>query len=252
MMIYPAIDLKDGQCVRLVEGRVEQKTVYSSEPARVALGFQAAGAKYLHIVDLDGAFCGVPQNKAAIQEIAAAVNVPFQVGGGLRSRRDVEEILILGAGRVIIGTRAVSNPAFVEELLASFGPDRILLGLDARDGKVAVEGWAEVSSLDAVEFGQYMYSLGIRTAVYTDISRDGRLSGPNIEAIKTMLEKTNLQIIASGGVSTLDNIRELKALKTGKVEGAIVGKALYDGKLELSEVLALAAQPQMGENERCQ
>ncbi|MGI6434396.1 MAG: 1-(5-phosphoribosyl)-5-[(5-phosphoribosylamino)methylideneamino]imidazole-4-carboxamide isomerase [Syntrophomonadaceae bacterium] len=248
MMIYPAIDLKDGQCVRLVEGRADQKTVYSSQPAQVALDFQATGARYLHIVDLDGAFRGIPQNGAAIQAIAAAIDIPFQVGGGLRSLEDVKRTLALGAERVIIGTRAVTSPDFVKELLASFGPDQILLGLDARDGKVAVQGWVEVSSLEAVEFGRYMYSLGIRTAVYTDISRDGRLSGPNIEAVKTMLEKTGLRIIASGGVTTLDNIRELKALEPAGIDGAIVGKALYDGKMDLSKALALAAETQKGED----
>lgn len=248
MMIYPAIDLKDGQCVRLVEGRADQKTVYSSEPARVALGFQAAGAGYLHIVDLDGAFRGSPQNGAAIQAIAAAIDIPFQVGGGLRSREDVKQALTLGAERVIIGTRAVSSPDFVKELLDSFGPERIVLGLDSRDGKVAVQGWVEVSSLEAVEFGRHMHALGIRTAVYTDISRDGRLSGPNIEAVKSMLEKTGLRIIASGGVSTLDNIRELKVLEPAGIDGAIVGKALYDGKMDLSEALALAAAAQEWED----
>lgn len=248
MIIYPAIDLQDGQCIRLVEGRADQKTIYSSEPAQVALEFEAAGARYLHIVDLDGAFCGIPQNGAAIQEIAAAIKIPFQVGGGLRSLQGVKQAIAMGAERVIIGTRAVSSPDFVKELLDSFGPDRIVLGLDARNGKVAVQGWVEVSSLDAVEFGQQMHALGIRTAVYTDISRDGRLSGPNIEAVKTMLEKTGLRIIASGGVSTLDNIRELKALEPSGIDGAIVGKALYDGKMNLSEALALAALPRKRED----
>ena len=163
MMIYPAIDLKDGHCVRLVEGRVEQKTVYSSDPRQVALDFQAAGAGYLHIVDLDGAFAGLPKNRAAIQAIAAAVDIPFQVGGGLRSLQDVEQTLGLGARRVIIGTRAVSSPDFIKELLDRFGPERIVVGIDARDGRVAVQGWVEVSDLDAV---YSMYELGIRLGLY--------------------------------------------------------------------------------------
>ena len=242
MMIYPAIDLKDGHCVRLVEGRAEQKTVYSSDPRQVALDFQAAGAGYLHIVDLDGAFEGLPINRAAIQAIAAAVDIPFQVGGGLRSRQDVEQTLGLGAARVIIGTRAVSSPDFIKELLDSFGPERIVVGIDARDGKVAVQGWVEVSDLDAVEFGRSMYELGIRTAVYTDISRDGKLSGPNLEAIRVMLEQTGLRIIASGGVSSMENIKALKALTHLGIDGAIVGKALYDGKLDLRQALAVAAE----------
>lgn len=240
MMIYPAIDLKDGSCVRLVEGRAEQKTVYSSDPQQVARGFQAAGARYLHIVDLDGAFGGRPQNRNAIRDIAASVDIPIQVGGGLRSEEDVQETLRLGAKRVIIGTRAVDSPQFVKALLDRYGPDKIVLGLDARDGRVAVQGWVEISDLDAVEFGQRMYELGIRIAVYTDISRDGRLQGPNVEAIQNMLEQTGLRIIASGGVSSVENIQALKALTSLGMDGAIVGKALYDGKLDLSKALDAA------------
>lgn len=240
MMIYPAIDLKDGCCVRLVEGRAEQKTVYSSDPQLVARGFQAAGARYLHIVDLDGAFGGAPHNRSAIRSIAASVDIPIQVGGGLRSAEDVEETLNLGASRVIIGTKAVDNPQFVVALLKRYGTERIVLGLDARGGRVAVQGWVEISDLDAVQFGQRMYELGIRTAVYTDISRDGRLQGPNLEAIRNMLEQTGLSIIASGGVSTVENIQALKALTPLGMDGAIVGKALYDGKLDLGEALSAA------------
>jgi phosphoribosylformimino-5-aminoimidazole carboxamide ribotide isomerase len=154
----------------------------------------------------------------------------------------VEQTLGLGAARVIIGTRAVSSPDFIKELLDSFGPERIVVGIDARDGKVAVQGWVEVSDLDAVEFGRSMYELGIRTAVYTDISRDGKLSGPNLEAIRVMLEQTGLRIIASGGVSSMENIKALKALTHLGIDGAIVGKALYDGKLDLRQALAVAAE----------
>lgn len=240
MMIYPAIDLKDGCCVRLIEGRADQETVYSSDPRQVALDFRAAGARYLHIVDLDGAFGGRPVNRDAIRAIAAAVDIPIQVGGGLRTEEDVEYILNLGAARVIIGTKAVSSPEFVQRLLERFGVERIVLGVDARDGKVAVQGWVEVSDLDAVRFGREMYDLGIRTAVYTDISRDGRLQGPNLEAINTMLQQTGLNIIASGGVSSPENIKALKALKLPGMDGAIVGKALYDGKMNLGQALAAA------------
>lgn len=173
------------------------------------------------------------------------MDIPFQVGGGLRSLQDVEQTLGLGARRVIIGTRAVSSPDFIKELLDRFGPERIVVGIDARDGRVAVQGWVEVSDLDAVEFGRSMYELGIRLAVYTDISRDGKLSGPNLEAIRIMLEQTGLRIIASGGVSSMENIKALKALTPLGIDGAIVGKALYDGKLDLRQALAVAA----GENE---
>ncbi len=240
MMLYPAIDLKDGCCVRLIEGRADQKTVYSSDPQLIAQGFEAAGARFLHIVDLDGAFGGTPKNRQAIKAIAAAVQIPIQVGGGLRSEEDVEYTLNLGAARVIIGTKAVHSPGFVQRLLQRFGAERIVLGVDARDGKVAVQGWVEVSDLEAVEFGQRMYELGIRTAVYTDISRDGRLQGPNLKAISTMLQQTGLNIIASGGVSSLEDIRALKALSNSGLSGAIVGKALYDGKLDLIQALAAA------------
>lgn len=243
MNIYPAIDLKDGQCVRLVQGRADQKTVYSNTPADVALGFEAAGAAFLHIVDLDGAFQGKPHNHQVIQDIAAAIHIPFQVGGGLRTVEDVENALVLGAARVIIGTRAVSSPAFVADLLTRYGSDRIILGLDARDGMVAVEGWVTVGSTTAVDFGIQMKQMGIKTAIYTDISRDGLLDGPNLAAIENMAMKTGLQIIASGGVTTIDNIVALKALESRGVAGAIIGKALYDGKLDLAAALA-AAGPQ--------
>lgn len=240
MIIYPAIDLKEGQCVRLVQGRAEDKTVYSDSPAQTAAAFEKMGAGYLHVVDLDGAFSGSPQNAAAIASIAAAVQIPFQVGGGLRSVDDVKRMLELGASRVIIGTKAVKNPGFIEELLAQFGADRIVLGIDARDGMAAVEGWVETSSISAVEFGISMKRSGVQLCVYTDISRDGLLSGPNLEAIREMAEKTGLHIIASGGVSTVDNIFALKVLEKTGVVGAIIGKALYDGKINLAEALAAA------------
>lgn len=240
MNIYPAIDLKEGQCVRLVQGKAENKTVYSSDPGSMAAAFQSQGAEWLHVVDLDGAFNGQPSNTEAIKQIAARISIPFQVGGGLRRKEDVENVLAMGAARVIIGTRAVSSPAFVEELLASFGPDRIILGLDARDGLVAIEGWVEKSTLQALDFAKSMQKLGIKTAIYTDVSRDGLLQGPNLEAISQMAEQSGLQIIASGGVSTVDNICKLRALEACGVTGAIVGKALYDGKITLKDALAAA------------
>lgn len=238
MIIYPAIDLKDGQCVRLVQGRAEEKTVYSDTPAGVAFSFQQAGASYLHIVDLDGAFTGSPRNAQAIEAIAAAIDIPFQLGGGLREFEDVERTLKMGARRVIIGTRAVSSPDFIKKLLDKFGPDRIVLGLDARDGQVTTEGWVETTTLAAVDFGLQMKTLGINTAVFTDVARDGLLKGPNLPSTEEMARLTGLEIIASGGVSSLDNIKDLKLMQG--VSGAIIGKALYDGKLSLSEALAAA------------
>ena len=237
MIIYPAIDLKDGQCVRLVQGRVENKTVYSDAPATVARSFQEQGASFLHIVDLDGAFQGSPHNLKAIEAIAAAIDISFQVGGGLRQLSDVEKLLALGASRVIIGTRAVSHPDFIANLLDKFGPERIVLGLDAKEGMVAVEGWVSTSSVTAIDFALQMKALGIQTAIYTDVSRDGLLQGPNLAAIKEMACSTGLDIIASGGVSSLDNIRALKELENDGVSGAIIGKALYDGKISLLDAL---------------
>lgn len=240
MIIFPAIDLKEGQCVRLVQGRAEDKTVYSDTPADVARSFEEQGAAWLHIVDLDGAFTGSPRNLKAIKSISEAVNIPFQVGGGLRSLTDVEQILNIGAERVIIGTRAVTSPDFIKELLSKFGPDRIVLGLDARDGMVAVEGWVTKSEFSALNFGMQMKSLGVKTTVFTDVSRDGLLQGPNLVSTKEMGEKTGLQVIASGGVSTIDNIKDLKIMEQSGVVGAIIGKALYDGKISLSDALTAA------------
>jgi len=240
MIIYPAIDLKDGQCVRLVQGRAEDKTVYSDNPGAMAGVWQQQGASWLHVVDLDGAFAGHPVNTPAIRAIASAIDIPFQVGGGLRRREDVEEVLRAGARRVIIGTKAVSSPDFVKALLEEFGPAKIILGLDARDGMVAVEGWVSTSNLTALEFAHTMKDLGVTTAVYTDISRDGLLQGPNIKAIEDMARQSGLQIIASGGVSSRENIQALKKLEACGVAGAIMGKALYDGKITLPEALETA------------
>jgi len=237
MIIYPAIDLKEGQCVRLVQGRAEAKTVYSTDPARVARGFEEQGALFLHIVDLDGAFEGRPANLEAIRAIAGAISIPFQVGGGLRTRENVLALLQAGANRVIIGTRAVKSPEFIAELIAEFGPERIVLGVDARSGMVATEGWVETSTLKATELGRRMKELGIINAVYTDVSRDGLLQGPNLDSIREMALETGLKIIASGGVSSLENIRQLKEMEELGVSGAIIGKALYEGKIILSEAL---------------
>ncbi len=240
MIIYPAIDLKEGQCVRLVQGKAENKTVYSSDPGGTAYSFQEQGAKWLHVVDLDGAFEGQPKNMQAIKQIAAQITIPFQVGGGLRKKEDVERVLEMGASRVIIGTRAVTSPAFIGELLRDFGPDKIVLGLDAREGMVAIEGWVEKSSLKAIDFGWEMQRMGIKTAIFTDVSRDGLLQGPNLDSIREMAEQTGLSIIASGGVSTAENIKKLREMEAQGVSGAIIGKALYDGKITIQEALEAA------------
>lgn len=240
MIIFPAIDLKEGQCVRLVQGKAENKTVYSSDPASMAQSFQDQGAEWLHIVDLDGAFQGRSGNLATIKQIAARITIPFQVGGGLRQQEDVENLLEMGASRVIIGTRAVTSPDFIEALLLRFGPKKIILGLDARDGIVTIEGWVEKSSLQALDFARQMQRLGVQTAIYTDVSRDGLLQGPNLDAIQQMAELSGLKIIASGGVSTVDDIRQLKEMESLGVSGVIIGKALYDGKIALKDALQAA------------
>lgn len=240
MILFPAIDLKDGQCVRLVQGKAEKKTVYSNDPAQMAAAFERQGAQYLHVVDLDGAFTGKPVNMAAIKNIAEKVSIPFQVGGGLRTAENVKATLQGGAQRVIIGTRAVKSPDFMKALLDAFGPEKIVLGLDAKDGRLAVEGWVETVSFTALEFAAQMKALGVTTVVYTDISRDGVLKGPNLAAIKNMAVQSGLQLIASGGVSGLNDIAALKGLEPDGVIGAIIGKALYDGKLNLVQALQTA------------
>lgn len=244
MIIYPAIDLKEGKCVRLIQGKAEEKKVYALNPAEVARDFAEKGARYLHVVDLDGAFEGKPRNKQVIKEIAEAISIPFQVGGGLRTEEDINDILSLGAERVIIGTRAVSSPDFVKRLLDKFGPEKIVLGIDARDGMVAVAGWVETVTIQAVQFGTEMQNLGVKTAIVTDISRDGMLKGPNLSFIKEMAEKTGLNIIASGGVSSLEDIRAIKAMGPLGVKGAIIGKALYEGRINLEEALKEAEDSQ--------
>ncbi|MDI9479191.1 MAG: 1-(5-phosphoribosyl)-5-[(5-phosphoribosylamino)methylideneamino]imidazole-4-carboxamide isomerase [Syntrophomonadaceae bacterium] len=240
MIVFPAIDLKDGQCVRLVQGKADDQTIYSSAPAEVARRFQQAGARWLHIVDLDGAFSGKPSNLKAIEAIADEVSIPFQVGGGLRRITDIQQLLQVGASRVIIGTRAVEGPDFIKKLLDEFGDERIVLGLDARNGKVAVHGWVETVELTALDLGRQMKELGIRTAVYTDVLRDGLLAGPNLEATRQAALHTGLSIIASGGVSSVEHIRSLKAMEADGVAGAIIGKALYEGNITVAQALEAA------------
>jgi phosphoribosylformimino-5-aminoimidazole carboxamide ribotide isomerase len=240
MTIYPAIDLKDGQCVRLVQGKADNQTVYSSDPGDVARRFQRQGARWLHVVDLDGAFQGKPSNLKAIEAIADAVTIPFQVGGGLRKISDIEKLLQAGASRVIIGTRAVEGPDFIKQLLDEFGSERIVLGLDAKDGRVAVKGWVETVELTAIDLGKQMKELGVRTAVYTDVSRDGLLAGPNLDATQQVAVNTGLSIIASGGVSSVEHIRSIKAMESDGVAGAIIGKAFYEGRISVAQALEAA------------
>lgn len=239
MNIYPAIDLKDGQVVRLLQGRMEDATVYSDNPAQVAADFWAKGSQYLHIVDLNGAFLGQPVNDQALKSIVQSVPLKIQVGGGIRSLERIEELLELGVSRVILGTAAVRNPKLVEEAVQKYG-DRIIVGIDARDGLVALEGWAEATQLKAEELGKAMKQIGVSRIIFTDIARDGMLSGPNIKSTVKMARETGLKTIASGGISTLGDLQKLKAeAERGvAIEGAIIGKALYSGAFTLEEALA--------------
>lgn len=237
MIIYPAIDLKAGACVRLLRGRLEDETVYSRQPAEVALSFVQAGAEYLHIVDLDAAFSGSSQNQAAIAAIAAQIEVPFQVGGGLRTVADVRWMLAAGADRVIIGTQAAWEPDFMNRLLDEFGAEKIVLGLDAKGGAVAVAGWVQTTGQRVVDLGKQMQQAGVLRTVFTDVAKDGTLAGPNINAVKEIAAQTGLQIIASGGVTSLQDILALNRIPG--VTGVIIGKALYEGKIKLAEAIEM-------------
>jgi len=240
MEIIPAIDIMNGKCVRLVQGRFDQATVFSDDPVQMAKRWEDEGALRLHIVDLNGSRLGSPQEIDIIKQIVAAVRIPVQVGGGVRTLETARIMLDLGVDRVIIGTSAALDTDLAAQFFDKLG-EHAVLGVDARDGKVAVKGWEEITEEDATEFARRMSLLGARRLIYTDISRDGMLQGANVSAMKRMAEAVKIPVIASGGVSTLEDIRKLKALKSVGVEGAILGKALYAGKLTLREALAEAS-----------
>ena len=235
MQLYPAIDMKGGKCVRLTQGLFDQVKIYSDTPADMARLWVSQGATFLHIVDLDGALAGRSVNEEAIRAIVSSVDVPIQLGGGIRSAEAVQYMLDLGITRCIIGTRAVQQPEFIRHLVAQFGAERIVVGVDAKDGMVAVEGWEKVSSLTARELCMQMKAYGVEHIVYTDISRDGTLTGPNVEATKELTELTGMDIIASGGMSCME---DLAALHENGIRGAIIGKALYEKKISLPEAVA--------------
>ncbi|NLL69996.1 MAG: 1-(5-phosphoribosyl)-5-[(5-phosphoribosylamino)methylideneamino]imidazole-4-carboxamide isomerase [Epulopiscium sp.] len=234
MRIYPAIDIKNGKCVRLKQGRFDEITIYNEHPLEVALKWVHCGASYLHLVDLDGALAGDSINHSVIKEITKNISVPIQVGGGIRSMAAIEKKLSLGIRRVILGTSAVQNPSFVKQAINEFGSEHIVVGVDAKDGKVAIEGWEKISSFSTVEKCLQMKEIGVDTIIYTDIARDGMLLGPNINTTKTLIEQTNMNIIASGGVTTM---KDLEALQEIQVEGVIIGKALYQNRLQLPTVI---------------
>ena len=240
MTIYPAIDIKGGRCVRLTQGRADQETIYAENPADVAAQFRAAGSAWVHVVDLDGAFAGEPQNLAAVQAIAA-LGMKVQLGGGLRTRASVERALGFGVSRVVIGTRAAESEAFVGELVAAFGA-KIAVGIDAKDGQVAVKGWVATAAMTALALAKRMDALGVATLIHTDIGTDGMLTGPNFPAQEAMLAAGKFRVIASGGVSRREDVVKLAALARthANLDGVIVGKALYEKRVDLPDLLALA------------
>ena len=239
MLVIPAIDLKQGRCVRLEQGLMEKDTVYSDDPGAQAKSWQEQGGELLHIVDLDGAFAGVPKNKGAIEAIVRAIDIPTELGGGIRDLATIEAYLALGIDRVILGTVAKENPALVAEACKRF-PGHIVVGIDAKDGLVAVRGWAEVTAKKASDLAREMEGLGVSAIIYTDIARDGMLQGPNLEATGALAAAISIPVIASGGVSSLQDIRNLLAIEAKGVAGVITGKAIYTGSLDLREAVRIA------------
>jgi len=238
VILFPAIDLKNGEVVRLQQGAMSRMTVFNHDPSEQARAFAAQGFEYLHIVDLDGAFAGKPMNAAAVESILAGVKLPLQLGGGIRDRATIEGWLDKGVARVIIGTAAVRDPALVKEAARAF-PGRIAVGLDARDGKVAVEGWAASSELAALDIARRFEQAGVAAIVYTDIARDGMLKGLNLEATIALADAISIPVIASGGLASIDDVRALIAQRAKKLAGAVAGRALYDGRLDAAAALEL-------------
>ena len=238
MLILPAIDLRQGRCVRLLQGREQDETVYDHDPAAVAERFVAAGAQRLHVVDLDGAFRGQGANLASIQEIVRRTRIPVQVGGGLRTSEGVRRMLDLGVASVIIGTMAVKHPQELETALQEQSGEPLILGIDSRNRKIAVEGWQEDTELDDTEFALHWKERGVQRVVFTDIARDGMLTGPNLDALRDMAQRTGLKVTASGGVSSAEDLLQLQKLEADGVDQVIVGKAIYEGRIDLAEVLS--------------
>ena len=238
VILFPAIDLKNGQCVRLEQGDMARATVFNLDPAAQARNFAAQGFEYLHVVDLDGAFAGRPMNAHAVEAMLKAVSIPVQLGGGIRDLDTVEAWLAKGIARVIIGTAAVRDPELVRRAAEKF-PGRVAVGLDARDGKVAVEGWAETSEVSALEIAQRFEDAGVAAIIFTDIARDGLLKGLNLDATIALAERISIPVIASGGLASIEDVKALLAPRARKLAGAIVGRALYDGRLDSAVALAL-------------
>lgn len=238
MLIYPAIDLRAGKCVRLVEGKIENETVYNDDPVAAAAEWERQGAAWLHVVDLDGAFCGKPVNLPVVKEIVRSIGIPVQFGGGVRDLKTIETLLAAGVARIVIGTAAINNSTLVKTVCNAFG-ERIAIGIDAKDGYVAVRGWVETTPVLATELIKTVVSLGVSRVIYTDIGRDGKLSGPNLQSIENVLKNAAIPVIASGGVGSMKDICALKAYGRKGLEGVIVGKALYTGKVNLAEAIRI-------------
>lgn len=238
MIIIPAIDLKEGQCVRLRQGIMEDSTVYSDSPVEVAKKWEHMGADIIHVVDLDGAIAGKPVNQQIIKEITESVEIRIQVGGGIRDLKTIEEYIDMGVYRIVLGTIAIKNPSLVEDACNNF-PSQIAVGIDAKNGMVAIKGWTEKTEEKAIDFAAELEDLGVSVIIYTDISRDGMLKGPNISAIKEMAMSLSMPLIASGGVSSMDDLMALHSLEDCGVEGAIVGRAIYTGDIDLKKALEI-------------
>ena len=242
MIIIPAVDIKNGKCVRLLQGRMEDDTVYSDDPGSMAAKWERLGAQVIHVIDLDGAFSKSPQNVESIRKIVKAVQVPIQLGGGIRNQKTVDMYMKMGIKRVIIGTEAIKNPPFVKKICKVY-PAKIIVGIDARDGKVAIDGWTQTTRVKAIDLARAFEDCGVAAINFTDIARDGMQTGPNLEATRILAESVSIPVVASGGVSSIQDIKDLLPLEKIGVMGVIVGKALYSGALELKSAQELTRQP---------
>jgi phosphoribosylformimino-5-aminoimidazole carboxamide ribotide isomerase len=243
MLIIPAIDLKEGQCVRLSQGQMDRATVYSQNPAEVAKRWESTGAQRLHIVDLDGAISGKPKNKDVIRSIRSAISIPVQLGGGIRDIKTIDEYLAAGIDDIILGTAAIKNPELLEKSCKMF-PGKIIIGIDARNDRVSVQGWTEKTEMSAVDFAQQLDSSAVSAIIFTDIKRDGMLVGPNIESTAQLAKAVAIPVIASGGVSCIEDIKRLLEIESFGVKGIIIGRALYTGDIDLRECIELAKKDQ--------
>lgn len=241
MIIFPAIDLKDGVCVRLEKGLMERATIFNNDPAAQARKFARQGFKWVHVVDLNGAFEGKPVNIEKVREIVKSVSIPVQLGGGIRDLKTIESWLSAGVARVILGTAALRNPELVKEACRIY-PDQIVVGVDGKGGMVAVEGWAETSEMSVIELAKKFEDSGVAAILYTDVARDGMLGGVDLSGTKTLAESVKIPVIASGGVSGMDDIKAVKALEKSGICGVVVGRAIYDGRIDIDEALKIAAE----------